>query len=438
MNYNGFAVRCKGASHIRNHTVCQDSAKHIQDEKAVVSAVADGHGSSAYFRSDRGSEFAVEIGCEKLFDFLHTTDLSALSEQEQFEKITELTNCIVNGWRTAIMKDLLELPFTEDEMLNVPEKDKENSFPFSESQRDAVSREELEQHFDAENPSPEILSLFKAYGSTLICLGFCENFGLGLHVGDGKCVAVYPDGTTDEPIPWDEKCHLNRCTSLCDERAKEEFRHHIWKDMFPTAVFSASDGIDDTFADRLHWFYLQIALEFMETDFEKCVSEIEAQLPKFSERGSQDDMSLCGIIDIEQLRTMTEMIHETIQNMEREQKLTEIQQKLLELEYRKKSVEKIISLSSDEPKIASSREKLAMLEEEIRKIEEQRNLLELKTPENSEPIQETEFEEDEEFEITVYEEIADSEEFQFFEESEAFEHFEKSPELVTEEDGFED
>ena len=429
MKYESFAVRCRGASHVKKNTICQDSIQQIQDLHTVTAGVADGHGSAPYFRSDKGSKFAVEICCRKLFDFLHDSNLISLSESEQDEKIQKLTDEIVNEWRVAVRDDFLGTPFTEEEMQLVPEADKENYIPFSESQQDELSQEDLKECFEIENPSPKIRSLFKAYGATLICIGFCDDFGVGLHIGDGKCVALYSNGTTDEPIPWDEKCHLNRCTSICDERAKEEFRHHIWKENLPVAVFAASDGIDDTFADRLHWFYLHMAMGFTEPDFRKCVSEVEAQLPEFSERGSQDDMSVCGILDIGKLRTMTEIIQEEIHDFERTQQLAQIQQKLTELEYRRNSVQKLLNLSIDEQKKTASLEKLTMLEQEIEKFQKQKAVL--LADESEEESEQSDF-------FESFGESGETEESQRFEESEEFEHFEKSPELVTDEDDFDD
>jgi len=64
----------KGASHIRSGKPNQDRIK-FSDYQAgkmpLILAVADGHGGKAYFRSDKGAEFAVEIAiavCKKLID----------------------------------------------------------------------------------------------------------------------------------------------------------------------------------------------------------------------------------------------------------------------------------------------------------------------------------------------------------------------------------
>ena len=135
-------------------------------------------------------------------------------------------------------------------------------------------------------------NIYKAYGTTLLSIGIAEKYAIAIHIGDGKCVAIYDDGSMDEPIPWDEKCHLNNCTSICDRNAYEEFRYYVWKDKIPVAAFIATDGIDDTFADRLHAFYTSIALDFIQSDYKTCINKLNDMLPNISATGSHDDVSV--------------------------------------------------------------------------------------------------------------------------------------------------
>ena len=72
--YEGFAINSIGQKHVENKTPCQDSVQYLQDLHTAVAAVADGHGSEPYFRSDTGSKFAAEIGCRAVADFLKKID----------------------------------------------------------------------------------------------------------------------------------------------------------------------------------------------------------------------------------------------------------------------------------------------------------------------------------------------------------------------------
>ena len=51
MQFSGFAVSVRGASHEDSGTPCQDSARVLITDKLAVAAVSDGHGSEKHFRS---------------------------------------------------------------------------------------------------------------------------------------------------------------------------------------------------------------------------------------------------------------------------------------------------------------------------------------------------------------------------------------------------
>ena len=57
--YKGFSYSMTGASHITKNMVCQDSSAHYAAEDFSVAVVADGHGSKKHFRSNIGSDIAV-------------------------------------------------------------------------------------------------------------------------------------------------------------------------------------------------------------------------------------------------------------------------------------------------------------------------------------------------------------------------------------------
>ena len=378
MNYEGFGIRHIGASHIQKEIVCQDSVQYHQDLQCAAAAVSDGHGGQPYFRSDRGSAFAVQISCRYITEFLQQhPDFSGE------ESLQPLIRQILQEWYDAVKKDLLAEPFTESELERVTERNLPSYLPFSEKQRTDIPPEEFPH------------SLFQAYGATLICMGFCENYGFALHIGDGKCVAVYPDGRTDEPVPWDENCHLNLCTSICDTDAEQEFRFYVWKKSeMPVAVFAASDGIDDSFAERLHNFYLHVAIEFISCGLRKGVQEIAKQLPGISERGSQDDVSVCGMIDMFALQEAKTVIQRKAESLQRNAMLSAIAQKLTELQFRCDKIKRILNACPEEEqeKIKRNEEKLEMLSSEMEKLLQQKAELEKEEKESelSEPVLEEE------------------------------------------------
>ena len=105
------------------------------------------------------------------------------------------------------------------------------------------------------------------------------------------------------PVPVDEKCFLNLTTSLCDEQAIDNIRH-FFSDTVPAAVLVGSDGIDDCFAgaEKLYGFYRVILSSFKEKDEETAKTELIDYLPRLSEKGSGDDISIGMVADKEVLQ----------------------------------------------------------------------------------------------------------------------------------------
>ena len=56
-----------GSNHIRMNKICEDASASYDDNNLHIIAVADGHGSDNYPRTERGSKFAVEaaLSCVK-------------------------------------------------------------------------------------------------------------------------------------------------------------------------------------------------------------------------------------------------------------------------------------------------------------------------------------------------------------------------------------
>lgn len=140
----------------------------------------------------------------------------------------------------------------------------------------------------------------KTYGCTLMCYVYTANFWFAFHIGDGKCIAFDDNGSWLEPIPWDEKCFLNKTTSLCDSSAIEEFRYCYCGDgTKPLAVFLGSDGIDDSFGvtENMVNFYIQVLKLIDREGSANALLNIQETLPQLSKIGSKDDMSIACVYD---------------------------------------------------------------------------------------------------------------------------------------------
>lgn len=300
-----FSATETGYNHIKAEPskVCEDASGFYDDEQMHICVVADGHGSDNYPRTDRGSQFAVDVAIEQIKAFVGkiynpNTDNPEISEKESNELIDKLlytkidethllqylSRNILMKWREFVEKDVEDNPFQQSEMANVSEKYKKRYMSEDISERRAE----------------------KAYGCTLIAYVVTEKFSFGMQIGDGKCVVIDQNGSIAEPIPWDENCQMNVTTSICDSDASDEFRYFVTNEK-PAAVFCGSDGIDDSYAhvEEMYALYRSILKIFVEHGIEVGKSEIKEYLPVLTKRGSGDDVSIALIMNIKRVTELT-------------------------------------------------------------------------------------------------------------------------------------
>lgn len=297
---------CQGESHKATNKVCQDYSYSEVNEHMTIAIVCDGHGGARYFRSDVGAKYATEITKEcvatfidgiapDLFNNKEFTQVEALNTEiinENFAKKTkvdvamrQLFSSIIYRWQEMILNHAYNNPLTDAER--------------------AILDSRYVSDFEAK------VSLEKTYGCTLMCFAQTENYWFAFHLGDGKCIAFDKNGKWSEPIPWDDRCFLNKTTSLCDSSALDEFRYcYQGNGEFPVAVFLGSDGIDDSFGETTNMvnFYAQVAKMLAKDSFEESMNSIKITLPELSAKGSKDDMSVACVYDDTRLSEMVNNI----------------------------------------------------------------------------------------------------------------------------------
>lgn len=295
-----FHKSVRGQGHIDRGVPCEDSSASFtsDDGRYHIAIIADGHGQEKSFRSKTGSQAAVDIALECLKGFAEVTLSTPEGEARFYQDILnnpryrqmtmrQLTNTILAGWSDFIHEDYTANPPGEEEL------------------------GEFAEYFRDEDKVPQI------YGTTLIAALKLPKCLVLIHQGDGRCDVFYADGSVDQPIPWDDRCVGNQTTSLCDDDAAESFRHCIINtEKTPViACYVGSDGVEDAYRDPesqkgTHTFYRDLScmlIEKFETDFDEYLDEM---LPEFSARGrysktgSQDDVSVSGIVDVDAVRTL--------------------------------------------------------------------------------------------------------------------------------------
>ena len=277
-DFYSFARKSIGLSHIKSQKPCQDYVATFENDDASVIVVSDGHGSSNFTRSDRGSRFACEVSVDAARAFLEDLNPDDLECKELRDSIVmQLCRYILLRWNLLVDQDALIDPFTEAEVEKVSDKYKQ-------------------RYLNGE-------SVEHAYGCTLILVILTQNFCLAIRNGDGECVTVDRDGCFTTPIPWNEKCELNVTTSLCDSHAIDDFRY-FYSTALPAAIFIGSDGVDDSYAsvDELYNLYRHICLKALNDGTDAAAEHVERLLPEITKRGSTDDVSIAGLINPEALQ----------------------------------------------------------------------------------------------------------------------------------------
>ena len=349
-NIYSFHKTVRGHMHVMRDMVCQDcSVSFAEDDDLFhIAIVADGHGSSVCMRSDIGSKMVTEIAREELENLasyilynrkreidkkeleelnfflqnqksdsyffrifgteevsveqsLTTEPVQMLGEnmegydgfsfpEDKEVLIKRLTDSIVFQWNKAVNEHFARHPFTEQEL-----------------ELAGVYAEKYRRKIEIEH----------AYGTTLIAALRVKGFLILIQQGDGRCDVFYGNGEVDQPIPWDENCHENVTTSMCDFDADKEIRSCILdlRQREVVACYLGTDGVEDSYRDMegTHAFYKNLSCYIVEKGTDEFQEYLEKLLPEFSRRGSGDDISVAGIVDLEGITRLAKVYDREIE-----------------------------------------------------------------------------------------------------------------------------
>lgn len=161
------AATARGGSHKASNRPNQDSfqIELRESHQAAAAAVADGHGSDAYFRSHLGSEFAASAFRE----YFHNVLVSVKTSQTPPPPAS-----IVASWRSRVEIHRHDNPITHDEVLNLGD-----------------SQTKVFRH-----PEAQLLQIAPvlSYGSTLVGAVVLEDEATVVQLGDGDAILVLQDG----------------------------------------------------------------------------------------------------------------------------------------------------------------------------------------------------------------------------------------------------
>lgn len=321
-----FHKTVRGYRHITKGRPCEDFSLSYSASNGqyYIIAVADGHGADYCFRSSTGSRFAINIAFECLQQFANAVLVSHDIEKKFYTDILfntryrrtilkQLTDRIVANWYDSVSQDYSSNPPSVEEMGTI-----------------------LKEHHKGNN-------ITEFYGTTLIAALMLPSCLILLHQGDGRCDIFYEDGSVNQPIPWDMRCNGNITTSLCDFDVAESFRTCVinLNKKKIIACYLGSDGVEDAYRDTyegiggthclmggVHTFYKNLSCKIVSMDNVAFEEYLDKMLPDFSANGlfsrsgSEDDVSVAGLVNIEAMRPLADKFALDIKEYSLEEELS--------------------------------------------------------------------------------------------------------------------
>lgn len=269
MSFNGFSQSVMGASHVAKGIVCQDSSAHKITDRYAIAVVADGHGSKKHFRSNIGSQCAVEATIETIDRFYEDAEAFEANLPKNHKMIIRnIERQIIAAWNTKVLKHLEEHPVTAVEKK-----------PFTPE--------------EFENINPE-----QYYGTTLIAAVAGNGFTFGVQIGDGSFVAIFEDGEAIMPMEYEEANPANITSSMCNANAASMFESFYIDDKRLIALFSSTDGLYTSFGSEYDFrdYHVILASQVNSPAIEASVVK---NITKRSHFGTEDDISLACVYDVE-------------------------------------------------------------------------------------------------------------------------------------------
>jgi serine/threonine protein phosphatase PrpC len=266
--YRVFGESVRGASHIRSNRECQDWNKKIIGENYVIMAVADGHGSSACPYSETGSYIAVNVFCDVLNGYYKNAKITRGGKPNSFVSFLN---------REGDVKVAQEIDF---------------------EWKRRVYQQHLIENRDVPklpNDSPDKLSIYRLYGSTLLGLLLTEDFTYAFQLGDGDIMFV--DERHVEPVIEPDKILGVETHSLSRQASWEKAISRVVvhsSRKVPCMYVLSSDGMANSYVSQDE-FYKSLR-GYFEMIREYGVNKIQQRLPEWlretSQEGCGDDITV--------------------------------------------------------------------------------------------------------------------------------------------------
>ena len=279
---DGFSYSVMGASHEKRGIVCQDASAYKVGNGFAAAVVADGHGGKKYFRSNVGSQCAVQAALETIEHFYADPDEFDLRFKKDHKRlIKRIEKYAIMLWNEKILKHLDTNPLTSEEL---------NRFSYDEFAE--ISQESY-------------------YGTTMVCAVIARGYSWGIQIGDGSLVAVFGDGETSMIMDYEESNPANITSSMCNANAFDMFES-FYIEKCPLAVIVSTDGLYTSFGSDSDFLDYHTIIAGQLARPEAFPDQLQNNMKKRSHYGTEDDISVSCVYDKELAVSNADIIKDKI------------------------------------------------------------------------------------------------------------------------------
>ncbi|HEX4140737.1 MAG TPA: PP2C family serine/threonine-protein phosphatase [Candidatus Methylacidiphilales bacterium] len=277
LRWTALSASVRGASHEKNGLPNQDAVRSKNPgsgHEMLLLAIADGHGSTRSFRSDKGSALAAECALRELAKFVRRLGPDAPISKVRNQARTRWPRDLIATWKSAVRADLAKNPFTFMEFAAFPEKP------------------------PALKPDEDLpITAYLAYGATLVALAITSRYIIYSQLGDGDILTVREDGRVARPLPRKHEFMSNQTISLCSHHAQDEFQIRVDAlrgGTAPALVMLSTDGYANCFGDDEAFFTVGADfLDYLRAEGPAFVRDkLSDWLQQSSRDGSGDDITV--------------------------------------------------------------------------------------------------------------------------------------------------
>ena len=274
--WSALSASVRGASHEKNGQKNQDAVRLKNPgagDDSLLLAIADGHGSTRSFRSDRGSALAAECALNELARMIRRLGPHARLSSVRNQAMRRWPMDMITAWKKAVRADVAARPFTQLDFAAFPDPP------------------------PVLKPGEELpLSAHLAYGATLVAVAITRHYIIYSQLGDGDILTVRADGTVERPLTRRHEFMANQTTSLCSFHAYREFQVKVesTRGKVPALVMVSTDGYANCFGNDREFF--RVGADFLtylrEEGADFVAERLGGWLSQSSHDGSGDDITV--------------------------------------------------------------------------------------------------------------------------------------------------